>query len=67
MRTCAWGNIMADSEIWQVLTFLNQLDNFSAVGSAGTPSACRQQSLSGCNKPEDVFSTVRWSKTEHTR
>ena len=23
----AWGNIMADSEIWQVVTFLNQLDN----------------------------------------
>ncbi len=23
----AWGNIMADSEIWQVVTFLNHLDN----------------------------------------
>ena len=25
----AWGNIMADSEIWQVVTFLNHLDNLS--------------------------------------
>jgi len=23
----AWGNIMADSEIWQVVTFLNHMDN----------------------------------------
>ena len=23
----AWGNIMADSEIWQVVTFLHRLDN----------------------------------------
>jgi len=23
----AWGNIMADSEIWQVAGFLNRLDN----------------------------------------
>ncbi len=23
----AWGNIMADSEIWQVVTFLNHLEN----------------------------------------
>jgi mono/diheme cytochrome c family protein len=23
----AWGNIMADSEIWQVVTFLDRLDN----------------------------------------
>ena len=26
----AWGNIMADSEIWQVVTFLNRLDNLPA-------------------------------------
>jgi thiosulfate dehydrogenase len=25
----AWGNIMVDSEIWQVVTFLNHLDNLS--------------------------------------
>ena len=25
----AWGNIMADSEIWQVVTFLHHLDNLS--------------------------------------
>jgi mono/diheme cytochrome c family protein len=35
----AWGNIMADSEIWQVVTFLHHLDNLPPSVQQGTPSA----------------------------
>ena len=46
----AWGNIMADSEVWQVVTFLSHLETMPPSSRAGAPSSRREHSVSSEHK-----------------